>query len=273
MKKSIIWISSILGFIGLIIILCFTLFGLNNIAVDFRNDTTLFNSELKKQEIIDSGEFASGSCVFFMDKNFISEKIEKANPYIKIVNIEIIFPNDIIIHCYEREEIFAIQFDDLSYYICDEELKILRILTLETDGYINTQTNAMLITGYEEINTDLSEGDFLSFGIDEDNAIKKFSPSFKLNNRTTVEQKGLIKEVEFELQASVIHMKYMIALVITDFTGFSAIIVDAEDYLEYKINLYLEAVSLIADNEKSNSELYIYETLEGKFFAHKVILD
>lgn len=273
MKKSIIWISSILGFIVLIIILCFTLFGLNHISIDFRNQTSLFNSETKQQEIIESGEFVQGSCVLFMNEEKISEKIEKANPYIKVVNIEIIFPNNIIIHCFEREEIFAIQFDGLSYYICDEEQKILRILTLEMGNYVSTQTNAMIVSGYDEIDKNLSAGDFLSFDTDKDNALKKLSPAFKLNNRTTVEQKALIKEVKFELQASVIHKKYMIALRITDFTGFSAKIVDAEDFLEYKINIFLETVSLIEDADKETSELYIFQTLEGQFVAHQITTD
>lgn len=270
MKKSIIWIGSIVGFIGIIFILCFTLFALDKISVDFKNETTLFNSELKQQEIMESGEF-TGGCVFFMDKEVSIEKIEKAHPYIKVVNIEIIFPNDIVIHCYEREELFAVQFSEHEYYICDEELKILR-LTLKTDDYLSTQTNAILVKGYENVPENLSEGDFLSVNKDKDNAIKKFSPAFKLNNRTTAEQKGLIKEIELEMYASVIHKKYMVALNLTDFTRFSAKIVDAEDYLEYKINSYLETLSIIPDDEKKDSELLVYQTLEGNIVAHQIVL-
>lgn len=271
MKKSIIWIGSIVGFLAVIVVLCFTLFALDKISVDFKNETTVFNSQLKQQEIMESGEFSTGACVFFMDKNTSTEKIEKSHPYIKVINIEIVFPNDIIIHCYEREELFAVQFGEKKYYICDEELKILRTLTLETDDYLSTQTNAILVKGYENVPTDLTAGDFLNINKDKDNAIKKFSSAFKLNNRTGVEQKGLVKEIEFEPYASVIHKKYMIALNLTDFTGFSAKIIDAEDYLEYKINSYLETLSIISDDEKEGSELLVYQTLEGKIVAHHIV--
>lgn len=217
MKKVIIWISSILGFFGIILILCFTLFALNNVSVDFKNETTVFQDELTQKTIIEAGDFSNGSCVFFMDKQLNTDKIEKMHPYLKVINIETVFPNNFVIHCYEREELFAVQFDEKKYYICDEELKILRVLTLETDNYLSTQTNAINVKGYENVPKNLTAGDFLNIDKEKDIAIKKLSPAFKLNNRTTAEQKALIKEIEFEMYASVIHKKYMVALNIIDF--------------------------------------------------------
>lgn len=270
MKKIIICISSIVGFIGVIVILFFTLFALNNVSVDFKNETVMFQDELTQNEIIQAGDFPNGACVFFINKQLNVEKIEKMHPYLKVINIETVFPNNFIIHCYEREELFAVQFDEKKYYICDEEFKILRILTLETDEYLSIQTNAINVKGYENVPKNFIAGDFLSVNKEKDAVIKKFSPAFKLNNRTAVEQKALIKEIEFEMYASVIHKKYMVALNLIDFTDFFTKIVDAEDFLEYKINLYLETLSIIFDNEKQDSELLIFQTLDGGIVAHQI---
>lgn len=55
------------------------------------------------------------------------------------------------------------------------------------------------------------------------------------------------------------------------FTDFFSKVVDAEDLLEYKINLYLETLSIISDNEKQDSGLLIFQALDGKIVAHQIV--
>jgi hypothetical protein len=40
---------------------------------------------------------------------FVEKNLEKENSYLKVINIETIFPNKLIVHCAEREEFFSIK--------------------------------------------------------------------------------------------------------------------------------------------------------------------
>ena len=77
--------------IVLVVILSFTLFSLRTIELDFRTNKTYITET--DQEIIESGEIKMGGSVFFRSKNKYIEKIESKNPYIKVVNIETVFPS------------------------------------------------------------------------------------------------------------------------------------------------------------------------------------
>lgn len=269
MKKFMIWSIIFLSFIGVCVIFCFTIFALNSVSLDYRSSSYFYNDETL-QEILDAGEFSNGSCVFFIDKEFSRKKIELAHPYVKVINIETIFPNKLIVHCIEREELFAINFEDNKYYICDEDLKILRITQNENDDF-NIQNSPIIIDGCGEINKDLNISDFLNLDSDMEEVIKKVSSAFKLNNRTCVEQKSIIKNIKLLMSASIKHYDYTVALKITDFFNFETTIIDASDFLELKINLFLTVNSEILDIDKLNSELIIYQTLSGNFVAHKLI--
>lgn len=272
MKKFIIWAVSILSFIGVCAILCFTLFALNAVFVDFKSSPFLYNEE-NHQEIIESGEFSSGASVFFINKKINQEKIEKTYPYIKVINIETIFPNKMVVHCIEREELFAVNFEQSKYYICDEDFKILRILDIGDDNalYESTQNSPILVEGCGEIDTSLNAGDFLNLEPEFEKVLKKLSPAFKLNNRTCAEQKAIIKNVELLMYASIKYDDYTVALKLIDFLDFETTIIDASDFLELKINLFLAVNAEILDADKENSELTIYQKLSGEFVAHKNI--
>jgi len=268
MKKFIIWAVSILSFIGICAILCFTLFALNTVSVNFKSVPSLY--EANQQEIIESGEFLNGTSVFFMNKKTNQEKIEKAYPYVKVINIETVFPNKMVVHCIEREEFFAINFETSKYYICDEEFKILRILD-DTVLYESTQNSPVLVEGCGEIDTSLSPGNFLNLKPEFEKVLKRLSPAFKLNNRTCAEQKAIIKRVELLMCASVKYNEYTVALKLTDFSDFETTIIDAADFLELKINYFLAINAEILDEDKQNSELTIYQKFSGEFVAHKKI--
>ena len=67
-------------------------------------DTDLFHDSIKNnlriakltatdEEIIESGEFSYGSSVFFHGKKKYEERLESKYPYLKVINIETVFPS------------------------------------------------------------------------------------------------------------------------------------------------------------------------------------
>lgn len=186
-KKRSLWITLgvILGIILVFVILCFTLFGLKTVKVDWR--TSINKLAGQENEIVKSGEFAYNGSVLFMSKKKAKAKIEKANPYIKVVNIETTFPSTYVIHATERLEVYALQVNGKTL-ITDDEFKVLRI---EDDEFVTGADKPILYTGLEFDEDKLETGEFLS----PRNAIDIYS-AFTECNRLLHEQKALISSVE-----------------------------------------------------------------------------
>lgn len=138
-----------------IVVLSSAIFALNSVSINFLETPNILLN--KEQEIIDSANFAYGSNVLFLGKKGYISAIEKANPYIKVSNIQTVFPNKFVIHCTERQEVFAIQQKNGTFAIVDEELKVLKT----QNEFLNTTTNAILLSDLGEIDN-YQAGDFIS---------------------------------------------------------------------------------------------------------------
>ncbi|MGN1227963.1 MAG: cell division protein FtsQ/DivIB [Christensenellales bacterium] len=79
-----------------------------------------------------------GQSVFFYNRVNVTSNIEKAVPNIKVINLEIEFPNIISINCVERIPVFAVNIKNstYNYAIIDEEFKVIDNVMSNTN-YIN----------------------------------------------------------------------------------------------------------------------------------------
>lgn len=139
MNRRLIILLSLFAFIVFIIVLSSTVFSLNNAQVDFLSTTNYLDDS--EQTILDSADFNYGESIFFIDREAYINKIEVANPYIKVVGLEIIFPSKLIIHAVERNEMFVFKLSDNTYAICDDELKVLELKPV----FVNMNQNGILI--------------------------------------------------------------------------------------------------------------------------------
>lgn len=143
-NKSLIISLSILAFIVLIVVLSSTIFCLKTAEVNFMSNT--INLTNKKDEIIETTDFKYNQSIFFLNKSNYIKQIEENYPYIKIINIETVFPNKLIVNAVERNELFVIKtYEENSfknYLILDDELKILST----TQSFTNSHLNPILIT-------------------------------------------------------------------------------------------------------------------------------
>ncbi len=192
-KKLLIILGCLLGVILLGIMLSFTLFRLKKVTLDFKNETTIYASDESKEAVIRTGGFSYNTPIFNVNKNEIEEKLEKENPYLKVINIETVFPDKIVIHCAQREELFAIKISDSLYYVCDDELKVLSMLT-NTSLYESANNNAILLDGIDVLNKSAKLGEKLNIEGCED-IVKNISTAFAYNNRTISDIKGMFKSI------------------------------------------------------------------------------
>ena len=230
-KKKVIVLSSLVGLIGLIVLLAFTLFALKDVSLDFRTSKQYITCT--DEEIIESAGFKMGGSVLIHGKKEYKERIENFNPYLKVVNIETVFPSSFVVHLAERQEVYAISFDD-GHYICDEELRVLRIAY----DYQNTQESPILLA---ENGIDIEEG----YKVGE--YVKMRSPAIYSVlyglNRPLGEQKALIESVTFSVEYDSAIKQNQNITTLKYFSGQTFKIINDEFGFKYKVKMMNDVYS------------------------------
>ena len=224
-KKWIITISSLIALAGLIVLLAFTVFSLKKVTLDFRTSTSYITAT--HEEIIESAEFKMGKSVLIHSKREYKNKIESFDPYLKVINIETVFPSSFVVHLAERQEVYAIPFE-YGHYICDEDLRVLRI----SYTYQNTDKNAILLN-YEgvEIKNDYVESEYIN--------LRKpsiYSAMYGLN-RPLGEQKSLIENVTLSTEYDSVIKRNQTVTTLKYYSGQTFKIINDSFGLEYKTKL------------------------------------
>lgn len=247
-KKLIISLGVILGVVLIIVILNFTLFALKSVEIDFKNESNIFTEE-SKESIANNDVIKKGTSIFALSKKNITNTLEKDNPYLKVINIETVFPNKIIIHCAQREETYAVKASDTKYFICDSEFKVLNIAT----SFYNEQYNPILFTGLENliVNTNrVNAGEFLEFS-SESEILNSIGTSLLMNNKTVSMQRGLIQSIELTSGIYYYTATNMPYLIIKDFNGFQTNVYMLETLLAEKFQYMFATWSQVVYNPQN----------------------
>ena len=173
-KKRLIILLSIFVFLVLVVVLSSTVFTLKTVVVNFYDaedklvdDITknhYFNSDEKINAIVENAEVKYGKNIFLVNQNSHREKIEKTNPYIKVVSISIEFPNRMVVKAVERQEYYAVLNKENKYFICDAEFKILRIADTKPTELVGVVAeNKATLFDFVSTSAYLTAGDFIEF--------------------------------------------------------------------------------------------------------------
>ena len=258
--------------IAVLLILFWTLFGLSSVSVEFRSTTK--NLTISSEEIVEAGGFRYGACVLFEGKKASINRIYKKSTenenfaYIRVLNIETVFPNKFVIHLAEREELFAAEHDG-QVLICDRDFRVLRIV----EDYESTQENAILLKGLEVLDTEVAVGDFLNIGQE---AMKKFYSVMLKNNRNLSQQLGKFKEIALGTYEAEITKKEYVSMTMTSFQGRKFLINNIDFAFENKIQKMF-AVESSLYNQKSDADgnllngndeiMYVVKSESGEYVS------
>jgi len=121
--KRLAIILSVFSLLVVIVVLCSTVFTISSVELKFYN-TPVKLSALTDEKLAQAGKFNYSESVFIASKKLYTKNIEESIPYIKVIQIETVFPNKLRVCVAEREEIFAISRSG-GYVICDSEFKVL----------------------------------------------------------------------------------------------------------------------------------------------------
>lgn len=220
-KKWIITLSVIGILIVTIVILSFTLFTVQKVSIDYRTSLT---QEYNDEEIIAASGIEKGKNIMFLKKQPFIDNIEKAYPYLEVINIETSFPSKLTIHVRERQPFYAVKNED-RYMLIDSSLKVLE----KVDEFSSTQTNAILLP----FDIGGEEGDFLSLDY-----LTDFYDSILLNSKTREDGLATFKQIEyFESENEIYHNKEK-GLFLTLHSGRKVYLHNAAYGLAYKLNKF-----------------------------------
>lgn len=260
----------------------FTVFLLKDVKLELKTGTEHLTQEVVSE--IENEALKTGGSVLFLGKEKLISRLEKQFPYLKIVNIETQIPNKLIIHAAEREELFAVNSGEKSYFL-DEEFKILRV---ENSIYSKQENGAVLLSfGSVFINSEdkayaagvdlkldgAEAGQTLNIGnsSEEQNYFSKKLETIALSILTSFEENGLqIQDVRSRFQSFEIFFKpvefaglisWQPCLKIVDSANFEAQIILADSNLTTKIGAYNQAISEASKNPGLlvNKILYVFE--------------
>lgn len=253
MKKKLLIIGgSVLGVLAVLVILCFTLFAVRSVKVNFRTSTS--SNIPSQEEIVEAGDFSYRMPVFFISKKTFAKNIEEKYPYVDVINIETRFPGTLVVHVKERQEIYAFVHNGKTYF-CDNNLIVLRYI--DDSGYVSNSNNSILIDGLDLGEEEIRIGDMLY----AKNYVDVYDALVE-NNRLLFEQKSMIKSIEFSSTLDKNTNKSAPSFVITTFDEHKFYVYNSDKYLKVKMAKFLSAYSSIYDfigqpiTSDQSSELY-----------------
>ncbi|MBR5438923.1 MAG: FtsQ-type POTRA domain-containing protein [Clostridia bacterium] len=139
--KRVLILVTILFFVTVSIFASAMLFTVNEIEI--KADVIASSGEgvqSKAETVLSSYK---GKNYIFTDTNKIANEVQKSSPYVKVVSVNKVFPNKIVVEIKERKEALCLVYDS-KYYVLDEELVILKISNSNennVDGLKNVELN------------------------------------------------------------------------------------------------------------------------------------
>ncbi len=225
-NKKLVILLSIFGALVLVILLTSTIFCVRNVSVNWLT-TRQGLTALQDESVVKSADVKMGKSIFLLKTEEIAENVERKYPRIKVVSIERKFPNGVVIHVAEREELFSIKINDRLYAIVDSEGKVLETRT----DYVSNES------GENPINVTLSnylqgDDDFVvGYMIRSDRIrgiIQKLSTSLAESHYNPMNAKGLFKSIN-------INLAYRSTLEFETRYGIQMKMLDLDNYLTEKM--------------------------------------
>ncbi len=246
-------VLSILSVVVLIVVLSGTIFTVGKVEVRWLSERGNL-STLSEQEIVEISELKAGSSVFFVSKDNAVDKLEKEYPYIAVSSIETLFPNTLIIHARERDEVFALQLTS-KYLLVDSDFKVLKIIS---GDFIPTHTSAIKITSEFDFGN-YEAGDFIN--VDASLAcFKTLQQSFYQNYKQEDSENALTDMLDLLKSATYTDTK----IIFKTFLGVEIEIYNPSVNQQKKVAMIYEVLAGLDAELQSKGTIIIGDNSQGK---------
>lgn len=162
-NKRLIIIFSVICVIVFFSLFSSQIFKLKVVEVSFYDDNQkyisniknnkIFNTTEKINKIITTTKFDYGNLIFLVNKSTYVSSLEHNNPYLKLKNIEVKFPNKLVVNVIERKPVFYIS-TSINAYLLDADFKLLEIIKTNNNKVLNKLIEISILS---------TQGDKLNF--------------------------------------------------------------------------------------------------------------
>lgn len=260
-KKLIVFIS-ILSVLLVLVILNSTVFTLQYVDINWLTTKNEMKN-YKDYDIVDS--VSTGGNIFLVKKDTISEKLEKKYYYLRVVGIETKFPNKIVLHCAEREPMYAVDIGDGKYAVLDEVGKVLRIanssIFADSDLDLGARPIRVKFEGFALSADNFVLGEIVK--VDRvANLLNNLSYTLRESNYMPTTSKGVFNNI------SIVSSGETSEINLQTRNGMLMKLIDAEDYTTDKFLLALERYNTYHKDGvvEGTIEVWYNENI-GKIFA------
>ena len=247
-KKLVISLSVILGVVLTAIILCFTVFTIKSVELDFRTST---QHEWNESELVEASRIPNGKCLLFLSTKQYEENLETNYPYLEVINIEKVFPSKIIVHLAEREEFFALKSGESTFFL-DKDFKVLRS---QTEGFTSTKTNPILLNGLR-FDGEIVVGQKLNI---KQTGMKRFLASMIENQKTLQQAEGFVKEIELQEELVSLLNEKQVNMTMKAFGEREIMILNIDVNLSAKIQRVFQTIPMLYESLVDNGDYTIEE--------------
>ncbi len=275
-SKKLAVLISILMIVVLVVVLASTIFRVRTISFNFLNQRYVLK-DCTQDDYLNDVTVPYGDSIFLVDKAKMISSLEHNNPYLNVISVETTFPNNLVVHAAEREEVYAIRFGaeaDDTFAICDQNLKILKFCNnayLHRVGYI-----APIKVNISYADVDLAAdgydtADFIN-NIYITPVLQNLANAFAKAGYNMVSLKGFATEINlresgnFVVNSSGAELEFVKTVELTTKYGINITISNATTLLDTKVALGLQVYDIEHDKHNTTGEIYVFEN-SGKIVA------
>lgn len=189
-NKRLIILLSVFAFLALVAVLCSTVFTVRTVQVEWA--TTKVNFVNSDDDVV--SQVKRGGSVFLLDKTAIADTLEGMFPYLKVEGLEIKFPNKLVVHASERQEVFEIKTRDNVHYVLDGECKVLRV---SNDASLNGAVS-VTVTNYAFSDNSFNVSHSADIGF-VGNVLDCLAKELRLSGKEGVDIKNNISSVKIDV--------------------------------------------------------------------------
>lgn len=255
-NKALTVVLAIIIVLALIVVMASSLFCINTINLVWYN-TPSKCFHITEQHLVTVSGMQNNQSIFTMNREKYISNIEKSEEYLKVLSLEVVWPNNLKIHLLEREDVYCIPMQDNTYLVTDSDFKVLR--KVFNDGN-TTIDNCIRITGRQGFDTKSYEvGDFLpqEYFVD----YLALQDAFFANDQDLVSMKALIQFISI-----VDNTMSMLT-----YSGVTIDILNAQYYTTTKLRTALSILSSLDASKLCTGSIYVfkneYNIIEGRYIA------
>ena len=262
-SRRLIVILSVLAFLTLLIVVNSTLFTLQKVSVNWLTTKYMLDlSNVKDYNITDKVDL--GESIFLVQKDKITNDLEKTYPYLRVVSIETKFPNKLVLHTAERESLYAVSMGNNTYAILDEMGKVLAKSTYEKIFEGPDLGTMPILINFESIATnekDYEVGEFVASDYIK-YIISSMSYSLRETSYTPSTSKGVLKSID------VVSKGEKSTVTIQTRNGMVMSIEEFEDYTTPKLLLAFERYNYLHNDGVVDATIKVWHNKNSeKVFA------